>query len=551
MPSPSAPSSDSALRLAVDVRQLPWMRRVAVDYAFQFENLAPFFNGNPSDPGAWSHAIARAQRHERPRAEIATMLAAQQARRNSPPAARDAAAALASPGTVAIVTGQQAGLFGGPLFTLLKAVTAVRLATRLSREHQVRAVPVFWIDAEDHDWNEISGCGILNADLELRQVRVAPPDGAGERSVASLTYTEALTTALDELEATLPPTEFTPSLMEALRAAYQPGRGVADAFGHWLDQVLGPHGLVVYDASDPTAKAFARPVFRAELEQVGRTTGLAARAGADMVARGYHMQVSPNEASAALFDLTRGRRAIRATADGFLIEDEPVAREPLIARASERPETFSPNVLLRPLVQDTIFPTVCYVSGPSELAYLGQLRAVYEAFGVPMPLIQPRASATILDSAGVRFLTRYKVPLAALEAQDEHALNELLRAQLPPSVERAMQEAEGEIAARMDAVIRTVPAIDPTLEGAARSTLGKMQHDLRGLSGKILQAAKRRDETLRRQFRHVRAQAFPGGTPQERSIGFVSFLNKYGPALVDRLAAELPIDAGTHWVITI
>jgi uncharacterized protein YllA (UPF0747 family) len=191
------------------------------------------------------------------------------------------------------------------------------------------------------------------------------------------------------------------------------------------------------------------------------------------------------------------------------------------------------------------------VAGPNELAYLGQLRGVYDAFGVPMPLMQPRATATVLDSAGVRFLTRYKVPLAALQAQDEHALNELLRAQLPPTVEKSMQEAEHEIAARMDAVIRAVPAIDPTLEGAARSTLGKLQHEMKTLNGKILQAAKRRDETLRRQFQHVRGQAFPGGEPQERGVAFISFLNRYGPVFVERLAAELPIDAGTHWVITI
>jgi uncharacterized protein YllA (UPF0747 family) len=114
-----------------------------------------------------------------------------------------------------------------------------------------------------------------------------------------------------------------------------------------------------------------------------------------------------------------------------------------------------------------------------------------------------------------------------------------------------MQEADLEIVARLEAVIRAVPAIDPTLEGAARNTLGKLQHELRNLSGKIVQAAKRRDDTLRRQFQHVRGQAFPGGEPQERSVGFVNFLNKYGPAFVDRLAAELPIDAGTHWVVTV
>ena len=527
------------------------MRRLAVDYAFDYEALAPFFAGNPADPGAWPGAIARAQAHDRPRAAIVAVLEAQQVRRDSPPKARAAVAALANPSTVAIVTGQQAGLFGGPLFTLLKAVTAIRVSARLSREHGVTAVPVFWIDAEDHDWDEIAGCGVLTVDQTLTRVQVAAPDGAGERTIASLHYTDAILRALDELAATLPGTEFTTELVDALREAYQPGRGVAEAFGRFIDRVLGPHGLVVYDASDPAAKPFAAPVFKRELEHAGETARLAAAAGAELVARGYHMQVTPNESSAALFDLLGGRRAIRAAGDGFLIGDEPVSRDALIARAVSQPETFSPNVLLRPIVQDTIFPTVCYVAGPNELAYLGQLRGVYDAFGVPMPLMQPRATATVLDSAGVRFLTRYKVPLAALEAQDEHALNELLRAQLPPMVEKSMQEAEAEIVARMEAVIRAVPVIDPTLEGAARSSLGRLQHELKALSGKILQAAKRRDETLRRQFQHVHAQAFPGGEPQERDVGFISFLNKYGPVFVERLAAELPIDSGTHWVITI
>jgi bacillithiol biosynthesis cysteine-adding enzyme BshC len=527
------------------------MRPLAIDYAFAHEKLASFFSGNPADASAWSDAIRRVQRHPRPRAAIAEVLAAQQARRGSPPQARSAAAALASPGTVAVVTGQQAGLFGGPLFTLLKALTAVRLAQRVTRDHGVTAVAVFWIDAEDHDWDEIAACGVLGADHVVRRIAVEAPEGAGERPVASLAYDETIAQAIDALSATMPGTEFTTGLIDDLRAAYRPGRGVVEAFGSWLDRVLGPQGLVVYDASDPAAKPFAAPIFRRELEQVGATTGLAAEAGSALVARGYHMQVSPHQGQAALFDLVGGRRAIRASADGFLIGDEPVSRTHLLERASARPETFSPNVLLRPIVQDAIFPTVCYVAGPNELAYLGQLKGVYETFGVPMPLIQLRATATVLDSSGLRFLKRYQVALPSLEAQDEHALNELLRSQLPPAVERSMQEAELEIAVRLEAVIRAVPAIDPTLEGAARNTLGKLQHELRNLSGKIVQAAKRRDDTLRRQFQHVRGQAFPGGEPQERSVGFVSFLNKYGPAFVDRLAAELPIDAGTHWVVTV
>jgi len=535
------------------------MRPLALDYAFDHAKVAAFFAGDPAQPESWAAQVAAQRAHARPRTELAAVIAAQQARRNAPDAARIAAQRLADPASVAIVTGQQAGLFGGPLYTLLKAITALRLAARVSREQSVPVVPVFWIDAEDHDWAEIASCDVLAGDDALRQVTAAPPDGAGDKPVGWLRYTDDISRAVADLREALPPTEFTPELVDALASDYCAGQSVADAFGRWLERTLGPQGLVVYDASDPAAKPLVAPLFRAEVEHAGRTSRLAAEAGSALVKLGYHSQVVPAEGSLALFDLDGGRRGIRVATDegrgtrdeGFQIGDDVVSRDALLERSTAHPETLSPNVLLRPLVQDTLFPTICYVAGPNELAYLGQLRGVYESFGLPMPLVAPRATATILDAAGIRFLNRYKVPLESLVAQDERALNELLTAQLPPSVERAVHDAEAEIGARMDAIVRAVPAIDPTLEGAAKSTLGKIEHDMKNLRGKILQAAKRRDETLRRQFVHVRAQAFPGGSPQERTVGFVAFVNRYGPALVERLTAELPIDGGMHWIVTV
>jgi uncharacterized protein YllA (UPF0747 family) len=223
----------------------------------------------------------------------------------------------------------------------------------------------------------------------------------------------------------------------------------------------------------------------------------------------------------------------------------------LADEARSRPDTFSPNVLLRPIVQDALFPTVAYVSGPNELAYLGQLREVYGHFGVPMPLVYPRASATILDSASARFLEKHDLPFEALQARDESALNRLLAASLPESVDRALGDADKTVEEKMAAIIASVPAIDATLEGAAKSTLGKLQHDLSALRGKVISAAKKRDETLRRQFSRAQAQAFPEGMPQERSLGTVTMLNRYGPALVERLMHELPLDLGHHWVLTL
>jgi uncharacterized protein YllA (UPF0747 family) len=163
----------------------------------------------------------------------------------------------------------------------------------------------------------------------------------------------------------------------------------------------------------------------------------------------------------------------------------------------------------------------------------------------------PRATVTLLDSASAKFLARSGVPLESLQPRDERALNALLAAALPPSVERTLGEAGSTLDASMSAVASEVRQIDPTLEGAARSTLGRMQHELKGLHGKIIQAAKRRDDTLRRQLTRAQTLAFPEGQPQERAIGFVYFLNRYGPALVERLHEGLPLDLGSHWVITL
>jgi bacillithiol synthase len=539
------------VRMPVDVRRFPWIRRLAADYAYDFSSVAPFFAGDPADRAAWADAIARTQRHDRRREDIARVIAAQQERRQAPPQAREAGALLADRRTVAIVTGQQAGLFGGPVFTLLKALTALKLAEQVARDHQVPAIAVFWIDAEDHDWEEIRSCTVYDSDLAPRTVSLPSRPGADPAPVATVRLDDSILSALDELDHLLPATDFRSWLVAGLRRAYAPGVGIADAFGRWIETTLGERGLVVYDSSDPASKPIVSPVFTRELTMPGQTAKLASLSGSDLIARGYHAQVHAQDDSLALFHLENGRRAIRQQDGQFVVGDRQYPTATLVEQATTKPVGFSPNVLLRPIVQDTLFPTICYVAGPNELAYLGQLRNVYQHFGVPMPLMYPRASATLLDSTAARFLNKYKLPLEALQPRDEAALNDLLRTQIPPAVEESLNEAKAAVEAQMARVIQALPALDPTLEGAARSTLGRMQHDLQTLGGKVIQAAKRRHDTLRRQFVHAQALAFPGGHPQERTIGFVSFLNQYGPALVERLDEELPLDLGRHWIVTI
>jgi bacillithiol synthase len=541
----------TTVRLPVDIRRFPWIRRLAADYAFAYDNLAPFFAGNPAEPRAWRGAITQAQQHSRDRESIAQIVAAQQRKRQAPPEAEAAAAQLRDPQTVAIVTGQQAGLFGGPLFTLLKAITAIRLAERVRADYQIPAVALFWIDAEDHDWDEVRQVGVFDAELTRHAVAVGTPPGANEGPVSRVRLDSSVPQAIAELERLLPSGAFTPNLLASLGRAYRTGAGMADAFGEWLETSLGPRGLVVFDSADPAAKPLVARLFAHEIEHPGETSRLAAEAGAALQARGYHAQVTPHDGSVALFHLDGEREPIRHEDNRFTVGEASYSKTDLLDIVRRSPHEFSPNVLLRPLVQDTLFPTVCYVAGPNELAYLGQLGGVYRGFDIPMPLMFHRASATLLDSNAMRFLSKHEFPLEALRAQDEAALNQLLETQLPPRVEASLEDAARLIQLRMETLASELPQIDPTLEGAARSTLTRMQDDLKKLHNKIIQAAKRKDETLRRQFKHAQAQAFPGGHPQEREIGFVYFLNQYGPGLIERLSDELTLDMGVHWVVSI
>ena len=534
----------------IDIRRFSWATPLACDYCHAYARLASFFPGDPTAPESWRQAIEARQAAPGPVGDMAAVLGAQLRAREAPPEAQAAARRLAEPGTVAIVTGQQAGLFGGPLFTLLKALTAIALARRVADEHHVSAVPVFWVDAEDHDLDEVRTCAVPDRELALRRLDLDAAPGPGQ-PVAGVRLPPSIGALIETLRQTLPPTEFSGVTLDGLTAAYAPGTGMAAAFSRWLDALLGRHGLAVFDGSDPAAKPLVQAVFEQEVRLRGETARLAAAAGAQLTARGYHAQVTPAAGAVALFRLNGGRRPIRLGGDAFAIGEARFSSGALIQLVRDQPQTFSPNVLLRPIVQDTLFPTAAYVSGPNELGYMGQLREVYHRFGVPMPLVYPRLTATFLDRAALKFLTRHDLGLERLQARDDSALNGLINAQLPQAVEAAVTAAEQQGAARLDSIADLVTVIDPTLAGAARTTKQRMERDLRTLRAKIVQAAKRRDTTLRRQFHRTQAQAFPDGAPQERAVSSVYFINRYGPGVVDRLLAEMPLDVGRHWLLTL
>jgi bacillithiol biosynthesis cysteine-adding enzyme BshC len=538
------------VRDSIPYTRLPWIRPLVDATTHRYESVSSLFHGNPSDPAAWRATIDRVTRRPRRREAMVAMLQAQLARRGAPAAARTAAGDLAEADAVAVVTGQQAGLFGGPLYTLLKAVTTIQLARRAQQQHGVKVVPIFWVDADDHDWNEIRTAHVLDRDHAVVSVAADDLPGSGDHPVSALTFDAGIDRTLEDLAARLAPTEFTGSLMDTLRAHYRAGANPATACAGWLDALLGGEGLVVFEASDPAAKRLAAAVFAREFAHPCETARLAREAGDRMSQAGHAAQIVPADDVVCAFRVEdAGRLPIRCRDGRFVIGERELSVDELRADAEAHPEHYSANVLLRPIVQDTLFPTVCYVAGPSELAYHAQLGEVYKAFDVEAPLVACRASATLIDSAAARFFERNDVPLEALQPQDESALNRLLERSMPPEVEAAFTALDAMMTDASPRLVAAATAVDPTLAGAAETTITRMRETVKSLQGKILQASKKKDETLRRQFIRTRALVFPDGKPQERLLNVAYFINRYGPELGSRLIESLPVSADGHYVL--
>lgn len=549
-PNPDITSSDGLVRAGLDLGRLSWAKPLQIAYEGDFASVASFFAGNPREDDAWAQMIARVSQGERDRRAVGALVEDQLARRAAPAEARAAAAQLSDPSAVAVLTGQQAGLFGGPLYTLLKAITTIQLARRVATEHGRTVVAIFWVASEDHDWNEVRSTAIVDRNGDLRTMAVPDIAGAGDQPVGALTFDERIASTVADLFEALPQTVWTEELRRSLSRHYVPGSNLGSAMAGWLDQLLGRYGLVVFDGADPAAKPFVRDLFVGELEAPERTAGSVRARGEALRARGYPPQVMPAEHATALFYLNAaGRHPIRYVDAQFRIGRETRRTEDLVSEAAAHPERFSPNVMLRPIVQDKLFPTICYVAGPGELAYQAQFGDVYASFGVERPLFASRASITVLDRPTVRFLERYALPFEDLSGPDESALNRLVGRVLAPDVGPAVDDTARAIDEKLAALKTAAAAVDPTLAGAADTTVGRMHQVLDTLHRKILRAAKRRDDTLRRQFAHARTVSFPKGQPQDRVLGVAAVLNQHGPAFIDQLLAELPADGSRHFLV--
>lgn len=448
-------------------------------------------------------------------------------------------------GAAAVVTGQQVGLFGGPLYSIFKALTAVKLADAATQSG-VDCVPVFWLATEDHDLEEVSHVALLGPDGSLQTITTATP-GQPNAPVGTVRFGTEIQAALDAIAAALGESE----VMSSLRACYRPGETFGTSFAGLFTQWFAEWGVILLDASDPELHQIAEPIYGAALERAEEIEEALQSRGRELEAAGYHQQVKVTPESSLLFTLHQGSRTpIHRRGSDFVIDQKTVSSSQLVNRLASSPQDFSGNVLLRPVVQDYLLPTLAYTGGSAEIAYFAQAAVVYQALLGRITPIVPRFSATLIEPKPKSLLERYGLAFTDLfgpeplrERLAAHALSKDLQA----AFERAQVSTKQSVAAIRESLER----LDKTLVDAANNAEAKMLHQLESLQGRAARAELLQSEILDRKAAYLSNALYPNKVLQEREIAGVYFLARHGADLLRGVYDSIHPDCVDHQLISL
>ena len=337
--------------------------------------------------------------------------------------------------------------------------------------------------------------------------------------------------------------------MARVRDAYAPDVRLEDAFVHLLRDFFPEAGLVFLNPDDVRLKRLTAPLFRREIED-GETAAARIEEASEKLRGSFHAQVQPRPLNLFLLDES-GRHPIDLEGGRFRLRgrERSFTKAELLSRLDEAPEEFSPNVVLRPLMQDLLVPTAAYVAGPSEVSYFAQYKGVYEWAGLPMPIIYPRASATLVESKVQKVLDRYDLDVAAFEEEVEKVFRRLVVGGLEADVDEAFKDAMRHLHQAVEAVKPKVQEVDRTLVKAAEAARTSLVKELERLKERVVKAEKRNQDAVRGRLEKAAAGLYPGGTLQERTLSVLYFLNKYSPGLLADLQATLSLDTTAHQVV--
>jgi len=523
------------------------------DYINDFQKVQRFFEIDFHDLESLKKYAHRLEQRFRHREILVEVLLQQNQQYGVGSVSLDNIRLLANEKTFAVVTGQQVGMFGGPLYTIYKTITTIKLANKLSSIYpEYKFVPIFWLEGEDHDYEEVNKVGLLNSDHTQTTVDYLVNGKQSAKNmgpVGEIIFDDSIDTFYSNLLKTLGSSEFRQSLIELLSSAYRPGVTFNHAFASLMNKYFDGEGLVFISANDKRFKQLLSPIFQKELSEYPRVSQSIIQQSAELE-EDYHAQIKTKALNLFYF-FKGGRYFIEPRENDFSLKGTRhfIPKEELLRIAVENPELLSPNVALRPICQDTILPTLVYVAGPSEIAYYAQLKKVYQYFELTMPMIYPRATVTLTEEKLERIMDKYQLDFVELFGDVEKINQKIIDLVSEIKIDEMFNEASRRIDDLTNEMKFGINYIDTTLMGALENTRMKIEQQVFLLKEKVAEAQKRKYDIALRQIAKVTNFIVPNKNFQERELSIVHFMNKHGLDFIRNLSAEIGIDQFKHQII--
>ncbi len=525
-------------------RQIPHSNRLFLDYLDHVPEVRAFY---PRSARFLDWAQDEASQLKYPAERRERVAAILERQNKSFGASQQAFANIAAfrSGASAVVTGQQVGLFGGPAFSIYKALSAVKFASE-ARLLGVDCVPIFWLATEDHDLEEVDQVRLLQPDGQLARL-ASGARGEDDAPAGTVRFGAELSAVVAQARELLGDSDAARLLAESYRAEESFGSAFAKLFA----QLFSKFGVVLLDASDPALDEIAAPLYRAVIEQSADITAALLRRDQELQAHDYHQQVRVTDSSTPLFIFDHAAR-VHLHMDGhgkFQAGGRTFTQSELLKLAGSSPEMFSPNVLLRPVVQDYLLPTLAYVGGSAEVAYFAQAGALYQALLGRVTPVLPRFSATLIEPKPQALLERYKLSFTDIFSGAE-ALREKIGAQLlDQGLQASFDHATSAVKRSMNDVRDSLTRLDKTLVDSATNAETKMLHQIETLRSRAARAELRQSEVAARHAELLCNALYPDKTLQEREVAGISLLAKHGLNLLDDLLAQINPECTDHQLV--
>ncbi|OGC91023.1 MAG: bacillithiol biosynthesis cysteine-adding enzyme BshC [candidate division Zixibacteria bacterium RBG_16_53_22] len=537
----------------VEFDKITGTSKLFLDYINCRQPACRYFGYDFTEISAYRTVAEQVTRKKYDREKLASIITGAASRFYISENARKNIEKLKQPDSLCVFAGQQAGLLLGPMYTVLKALTAYKLAESLEKELGQPVVPCFWTASDDHDFDEIKTVSFLNRDGECKSASFIPESSHPGAPMADIALDGNIDLFLSQVDESLTQTEFTSDIKKLVRNSYRAGRSISEAFIDLFNRLLGGFGIVPVDPNFPGMKAMFKPMFRREIEDHTRIFELFKSRSREIVSDGYHRQVHKSADTLNLFYNDGQRRNIIFDGEGYRPDGaEPrLSQDELTGLLEREPDKFSANVTLRPIAQNFAFPTIAQIAGPSEAAYFAQIQPLFEFHEVPWPVVRPRIFASLLEPHIAKIMAKLGIEFAGLANDLEFEVGRVIGKNFPAEIQQQADALRTKMEEPLAKLAEEVKKTDLESYQAIDHTRRRIDHELNHLSKKLFMAHKKKHEDARKRIYKVAAFLLPGGKFQERVLSPVYFANKFGPDLLKGIEAKLQLDSRAHQLVEI